>query len=47
MADEEEQPMETEEVVEAGETEMNTIDALKEVLKKALVFDGLRRGLHE
>ena len=27
--------------------EMNSIDALKEVLKKALVFDGLRRGLHE
>lgn len=28
-------------------SEMNVIDALKEVLKKALIFDGLRRGLHE
>ncbi|CAM9194582.1 unnamed protein product [Phaeothamnion confervicola] len=33
------------EVVEV--TEMSVLDALKEVLKKALIFDGLRRGLHE
>merc|ERR1712037_942395 len=26
--------------------EMNVLDALKEVLKKALVHDGLRKGLH-
>jgi hypothetical protein len=36
-----------EEVVEAPASEMSVIDALKQVLKKALVFDGLRRGLHE
>ena len=41
MADGEE--MEVQEEV----AELSTIDALKEVLKKALVFDGLRRGLHE
>ena len=27
--------------------EISVLDALKEVLKKALIFDGLRRGLHE
>ena len=27
--------------------ELSTIDALKQVLKTALVHDGLRRGLHE
>merc|ERR1712154_699840 len=30
-----------------GVAEMNVLDALKEVLKKALVHDGLRKGLHE
>mmetsp|Transcript_59374 Transcript_59374/g.134405 ORF Transcript_59374/g.134405 Transcript_59374/m.134405 type:complete len:143 (-) Transcript_59374:272-700(-) len=34
-----------EEVVEVKE--MNVLDALKQVLKNALVHDGLRRGLHE
>jgi hypothetical protein len=42
MADEEQM-----EVQEAEAGEMGIIDALKEVLKKALVYDGLRRGLHE
>mmetsp|Transcript_39398 Transcript_39398/g.55445 ORF Transcript_39398/g.55445 Transcript_39398/m.55445 type:complete len:146 (-) Transcript_39398:40-477(-) len=29
------------------EVEMSVLDALKEVLKKAMVHDGLRKGLHE
>mmetsp|Transcript_34629 Transcript_34629/g.25014 ORF Transcript_34629/g.25014 Transcript_34629/m.25014 type:complete len:139 (+) Transcript_34629:38-454(+) len=42
MADENEEVME---VVEEGE--MGTLDALKEVFKKAALYDGLRRGIHE
>lgn len=47
MADDDEVQMEVE--VEGAEEEspMSVIDALKEVLKKAAVYDGLRRGLHE
>lgn len=53
MADEEEQMEVTaqEEVVVNAtaepEPEMDNIAALRQVLKKALIFDGLRRGLHE
>lgn len=47
MADDNETMDVAEEVVEAPASEMSVIDALKVVLKKALVFDGLRRGLHE
>jgi small subunit ribosomal protein S12e len=35
-----------EEVVEE-EVQMSVLDALKEVLKKALIHDGLKKGLHE
>mmetsp|Transcript_14089 Transcript_14089/g.16210 ORF Transcript_14089/g.16210 Transcript_14089/m.16210 type:complete len:150 (-) Transcript_14089:437-886(-) len=35
-----------EEVVEE-EVTMSVLDALKEVLKKALIHDGLKKGLHE
>ncbi|GMI35531.1 hypothetical protein TeGR_g6933 [Tetraparma gracilis] len=33
--------------VEAEVQEMSVLDALKEVLKKSLMHDGLRKGLHE
>ena len=52
MAEEDEQmevaeEVEVEEVEAAPAAEMTVVDGLKEVLKKALIFDGLRRGLHE
>ena len=47
MAEEQEQ-MEVVEQVAVEETrELDTTEALRIVLKKASVFDGLRRGLHE
>ena len=35
------------EVVEGEEAEMGVLEALKEVFKKAALYDGLRRGIHE
>merc|ERR1712083_1041369 len=32
---------------EAEVTEMSVLEALKEVLKKAMIHDGLKKGLHE
>merc|ERR1711871_1622170 len=46
MADEEE-IMEVEESEEVEGVEMTVSEALKEVLKRSLIHDGLRRGLHE
>ena len=43
MSDTEETPV----VAEVEVQEMSVLDALKEVLKKALIHDGLRKGLHE
>jgi hypothetical protein len=43
----EEEPMEVPEVEAVAPIEYNIISALKEVLKKSLINDGLRRGLHE
>lgn len=50
MASEDVDMQEAEETASPEVTEvkdMSVLDALKEVLKKALIFDGLRRGLHE
>lgn len=49
MSEEEEQVevQAVEEVAEAAPVEYDIIGALKEVLKKSLIYDGLRRGLHE
>ena len=43
MSETEETPV----VAEVEVQEMSVLDALKEVLKKALIHDGLRKGLHE
>jgi small subunit ribosomal protein S12e len=47
MSDTEEIVEVASEEVEVEAKEMSVLDALKEVLKKSLVHDGLRKGLHE
>jgi len=47
MSAEDEVMAEVEEVEEEEEISMSVADALKEVLKKALIHDGLKKGLHE
>ena len=48
MSDEDQvMDVEVEEQEEVVEEEMSTLVALKEVFKKAALYDGLRRGLHE
>ncbi len=51
MADEVEMSDAAEEVVvvesPVEEAPLSTMDALKEVLKKAMCHEGLKRGLHE
>ena len=44
MADEE---VEVQAQVAEPAAELDIIEALKQVLRKSLIFDGLRRGLHE
>merc|ERR1739842_103692 len=49
MSDEPVEDVAAEEVeeVEEEEVQMSVLDALKDVLKKALIHDGLKKGLHE
>ena len=35
------------EVAEEVVAELDIIEALKQVLRKSLIYDGLRRGIHE
>ncbi len=49
MADEEQMDIAEDVIIDAsaGAAELGSIEALQQVLKKALIFDGLKRGLHE